>query len=74
MFADYNLASTYELEMAQGRYYYKEFGSDTTAIVLKIAIKDLVLKEILLGSNNTICGNQMLCTTSLVVKIFIMNL
>jgi len=34
MFADYNFASTYGIEMKEGRFYSREFGTDTSAIVI----------------------------------------
>ncbi len=34
MFADYYFAPVYEFEMAAGRFYSEEFGSDTSSIVL----------------------------------------
>ena len=34
LFADHNFASVYGIEMAKGRYYSKEYGSDTSSIVL----------------------------------------
>ena len=37
MFADENFLSTYQIKMAEGRFYSKEFGSDTTAIVINQA-------------------------------------
>ena len=34
MFTDYNFASVYGIQMAKGRFYSKDYGSDTTAIVI----------------------------------------
>jgi len=34
MFADYDFASVYGIQMAQGRFYSREYGTDTTAIVI----------------------------------------
>ncbi len=42
LFADYNFASVYGIEMAKGRYYSEEYGSDTSSIVLnETAAKEL---------------------------------
>ncbi len=34
MIADYNFASVYGIQMAKGRFYSKDYGTDTTAIVI----------------------------------------
>ena len=34
MFADYYFASVYEIQMMQGRFYSREYGTDTTAVVI----------------------------------------
>jgi putative ABC transport system permease protein len=42
MFADYNFASVYGIEMVQGRYYSEYYGSDTSAVVMnETAAKEL---------------------------------
>ena len=37
MYADYNFAETYQIKMAEGRFYSKEFGSDSLGVVINEA-------------------------------------
>jgi putative ABC transport system permease protein len=54
VFADHNFAAAYELEMAKGRYYSEEFGSDSTAIVLnEKAVKELGIEGDPIGQQIT---------------------
>ncbi len=46
MFADYDFASVYGIQMAQGRFYSREYGTDTTAIVInETAAKDFGIAD-----------------------------
>ena len=46
MFADYDFASVYGIRMAQGRFYSREYGTDTTAIVInETAAKDFGIAD-----------------------------
>jgi putative ABC transport system permease protein len=50
MFADHNFGSVYGIEMAQGRYYSKEFGTDTSSIVLnESAAREFGISDDLIG-------------------------
>jgi putative ABC transport system permease protein len=74
MFADYNLSSAYQLEMARGRFYSKEFGSDSTAVVLnESAVKELAIEGDPVGQqiSNSFNGNQIVNFTIIgVIKDF----
>lgn len=46
LFADYNFASVYSIEIFQGRYYSEYYGSDTTAVVMnETAAKELGISD-----------------------------
>ncbi|MGE5811211.1 MAG: ABC transporter permease [Ignavibacteria bacterium] len=74
MYADYNLASAYELQITMGRYYSQEFGSDSTALVLnESAVKEFGVEGDPIGQqiSNSFNGDEIVNLTIIgVVKDF----
>jgi len=65
LIGDYNLLSTYQMKLAQGRFFDREYGSDSASVVLNeaavaaLAFKDPLGKEVV-SAGSTPQENKML--------------
>ena len=59
MFSDQDLANTFKMNMAEGRFYSRDFGSDTSAIVINEEAAKIMGMKDPLGKTLTVFGDKL---------------
>jgi putative ABC transport system permease protein len=59
IFSDHDLASTFKMKMSEGRFYSKDFGSDTSAIVINEEAAKIMGMKDPVGKTLTMWGDEL---------------